>query len=75
MKLNQQNKMKLNQQQINRLIEYNWDVVENEDGQNCSWLEVNKNNNEVYDVIIDLFGLTGENDSVKLLVVATQEEG
>lgn len=69
------NKMKLNQQQINRLIEYNWDVVENEDGQNCSWLEVNKKNNEVYDIIIDLFGLTGENDSVKLLVVATQEEG
>jgi len=66
--------MKLNQHQINRLIEYNWDVVENEDGQNCSWLEVNKKNNEVYDVIIDLFGLTGENNSVKLLVVATQEE-
>ena len=67
--------MKLNQHQINRLIEYNWDVVENEDGQNCSWLEVNKKNNEVYDVIIDLFGLTGENNSVKLLVVATQETG
>ena len=66
--------MKLNQHQINRLIEYTWDVVENEDGQNCSWLEVNKKNNEVYDVIIDLFGLTGENNSVKLLVVATQEE-
>ena len=66
--------MKLNQHQINRLIEYNWDVVDNEDGQNCSWLEVNKKNNEVYDVIIDLFGLTGENNSVKLLVVATQEE-
>ena len=65
--------MKLTKRQINRLIEYNWDVIETEDGQNCSWIEVNKHNNEVYDILIDVLGLTGENNSVKLLVVATQE--
>lgn len=65
--------MKLNQQQKNRLIEYNWDVIETEGGENCSWIEIKKHNNEVYDILIDVLGLTGENDSVKLLVVATQE--
>lgn len=70
--------MKLTKKQKNRLIEYNWDVVSTEvngDEQNCNWIELNKDKNEIFDLVVDLFGLTGENDSVKLLVVATQETG
>ena len=65
--------MKLTKYQKARLLEYNWDVVNTDDGQNCNWIEVNKHNNEIFSLIVDLFGLTGENNSVKLLVVATNE--
>tara|TARA_B100000085_G_scaffold131480_1_gene119731 strand:+ start:2146 stop:2316 length:171 start_codon:yes stop_codon:yes gene_type:complete len=54
-------------------LEYDWDVVNTDDGQNCNWIEVNKHNNEIFSLIVDLFDLTGENNSVKLLVVATNE--
>ena len=39
--------MKLTKYQKARLLEYNWDVVNADDGQNCNWIEVNKNNNEL----------------------------
>ena len=65
--------MKLTKYQKARLLEYDWDVVNADDGQNCNWIEVNKHNNEIFSLIVDLFGLTGENNSVKLLVVATNE--
>ncbi len=65
--------MKLTKYQKARLLEYDWDVVNTDDGQNCNWIEVNKHNNEIFSLIVDLFDLTGENNSVKLLVVATNE--
>jgi hypothetical protein len=70
--------MKLTKEQKNRLIEYNWDVVStdvNGDEQNCKWLSINKQGNEAFELIVNLFGLTGDQDDVKLLVVATQETG
>jgi hypothetical protein len=66
--------MRLTKYQKARLLEHEWDVVTTDDGeQNCAWVSINKEKNVVFDLITDIFGLTGENGSVKLLVVATQE--
>jgi len=69
--------MKLTKYQKARLLEYEWDVVEAKvDGkqQNCRWLSVFPEDGSVFGEIVEEFGLTGDGDSVKLLVVATSEK-
>tara|TARA_A200000159_G_scaffold122862_1_gene117369 strand:- start:1166 stop:1384 length:219 start_codon:yes stop_codon:yes gene_type:complete len=66
--------MKLTKYQKARLLEHEWDVVETDEGQNCSWISVEPEDGEIFNIVINLFGLTGEGQDVKLLVVATREE-
>lgn len=68
--------MKLTKYQKARLLEYEWDIIVNDvDGkeQNCSWISVSPEDGTIFQEVCDAFSLTGENDSVKLLVVATRE--
>ena len=68
--------MKLTKYQKARLLEHEWDVVVNDiDGkeQNCSWISVAPEDGEIFHHVVELFGLTGDEDDVKLLVVATRE--
>ena len=65
--------MRLTKYQKARLLEFNWDIVNSDDGQNCSWINIESEDGEIFNIVTELFGLTGENGSVKLLVVATQE--
>jgi hypothetical protein len=65
--------MKLTKYQKARLLEHEWDVVENENGQNCSWISVAPEDGELFHHVVELFGLTGDEDDVKLLVVGTRE--
>ena len=54
--------MKLTKYQKARLLEFNWDIYTSpEDG-------------EVYQVALDVFGLTDTGKDIKLLVVGTQNE-
>jgi hypothetical protein len=69
--------MKLTKYQKARMLEYGWDVVENEvDGeiQNCSWISIDAEDGIIYNDAIKLFGLTGDKEEIKLLVVGTIEE-
>jgi len=69
--------MKLTKYQKARLLEHEWDIVETKvDGkeQNCRWVSVYPEDGSVFGEIADDFGLTGDANCVKLLVVATQEE-
>lgn len=69
--------MKLTKYQKARLLEYEWDIVETKvDGkeQNCRWLSVYPEDGSVFGEIVQEFGLTGDHDCVKLLVVATSED-
>ena len=66
--------MRLTKYQKARLLEHEWDVVETDGGQNCSWISVEPEDGEIFHIVTELFGLTGEGQDVKLLVVATREE-
>ena len=69
--------MKLTKYQKARLLEYNWDIITNKvegEEQNCGWVRVAPEDGSVYGEIVKNFGLTGEGEDVKLLVVATAED-
>ena len=66
--------MKLTKYQKARLLEHEWDVVNSDEGQNCSWIAIQPADGEVYHVALDVFGLTDTGRDVKLLVVGTQNE-
>ena len=66
--------MRLTKYQKARLLEQEWDVYTTDDGgQNCAWISITPEDGEVFQVCLDVFGLTGEHEDVKLLVVGTQE--
>ena len=69
--------MRLTKYQKARLLEHEWDVVETEvDGreQNCRWIRIAPEDGAIFGQVCEDFGLTGEGEDVKLLVVATIEE-
>lgn len=69
--------MKLTKYQKARLLEYNWDVITNQvDGkeQNCGWISIAPEDGAIFSEVVKHFGLTGEGEDVKLLVVATTEK-
>ena len=66
--------MKLNKYQKARLLEHEWDVIETDEGQNCSWIAFQPEDGEVYQVALDVFDLTDTGKDIKLLVVGTQSE-
>ena len=67
--------MKLTKYQKARLLEYNWDVYESpEDGQNCAWISITPEDGSIFGEVVEELGLTGEGESVKLLIVATSED-
>ena len=68
--------MRLTKYQKARLIEYEWDVIESEvDGkiQNCSWVSIDPSDGAIFQEVVNHFGLTGDGEDVKLLVIATSE--
>jgi len=67
--------MKLTKYQKARLLEHEWDVVQSKDGGNTSWIAIQPEDGEVYQVALDVFNLTDTGKDVKLLVVGTQNEG
>mgnify|MGYP001097809164 FL=1 len=67
--------MKLTKYQKARLLEHEWDVIETDEGQNCSWIAIQPEDGEAYQVALDIFSLTDTGKDIKLLVVGTQNEG
>jgi len=68
--------MKLTKAQRARLDNYGWDVIEVEVKgkiQNCSWISIAPEDGAIFGEVVAHFGLTGEGEDVKLLVVATSE--
>lgn len=69
--------MKLTKAQRARLDNYGWDVIDVEvDGktQNCQWVSVTPEDGSIFGEIVDQFGLTGDGEDVKLLIVGTRED-
>lgn len=66
--------MKLTKYQKARLLEHEWDVIETNEGQNCSWVAIQPEDGEVYQVALEVFNLTDHGKDIKLLVVGTQNE-
>ena len=69
--------MELTKEQKTKLNDHNWDIVkESVKGtkQNCKWIGFYPEDGSIFGEVIEHFGLTGEHNSVKLLVVATIEE-
>jgi hypothetical protein len=64
--------MKLTKYQKARLLEHEWDVIETDEGQNCSWVGIQPEDGEVYQVALEVFNLTDYGKDIKLLVVGTQ---
>ena len=69
--------MKLTKAQTKKLQDKGWDVVStkvNGKDQNCKWVEIYPEDGSAFGEVIKAFGLSGKNDFVSLLVVATSEE-
>ena len=66
--------MKLSKYQKARLLEHEWDVIETDEGQNCSWIAIQPEDGEIYQVALNVFHLTDTGKDMKLLVVGTQSE-
>jgi len=66
--------MKLTKYQKARLLEHEWDVINTDEGQNCSWIAIQPEDGEVYQVALDVFSLTDTGKDIKLLVVGTRSE-
>lgn len=69
--------MKLTKAQRARLDNYGWNVIDVEvDGktQNCQWVSVTPEDGSIFGEIVDQFGLTGDSEDVKLLIVGTRED-
>jgi|TARA_B110000495_G_C22585856_1_gene351536 hypothetical protein len=67
--------MKLTKYQKARLLEHEWDVVQAKDEGNTSWIAIQPEDGEVYQVALDVFKLTDTGKDIKLLVIGTQNEG
>lgn len=68
--------MRLTKYQKARLLEFDWDVYTSDDGeQNCAWVSIDPSDGSIFQEVVNIFGLTGEGENVKLLVVATAEDG
>jgi len=68
--------MRLTKYQKARLLEFDWDIIESDvDGetQNCAWISIAPEDGAIFGEVVKHFGLTGEGEDVKLLVVATSE--
>ncbi len=65
--------MKLTKAQKQQLKDHDWDIVETENGQNCSWINVEPEDGEIFHIVTNLFGLTGEGN-VDLLIVGHKEQ-
>ena len=65
--------MKLTEEQKELMREYDWEIVRGEDGQNCSWINVEPEDGEIFNIVTELFGLTGEGN-VDLLIVGYKEQ-
>jgi len=65
--------MKLTKYQKNRLLEYEWDVYEAKDGQNCAWIRIEPSDGAIFGQVAEELGLTGDDGDIKLLIVATQQ--
>ena len=69
--------MRLTKYQKARLLEFDWDVIESDvDGetQNCSWISIAPEDGAIFGEICENFGLTGDGEDVKLLIVGTRED-
>jgi len=65
--------MKLTKAQKKQLKGHDWDIVETANGQNCSWINVEPEDGEIFLIVTELFGLTG-GGNVDLLVVGHKEQ-
>jgi hypothetical protein len=69
--------MKLTKKQKETLSDYGWDLITaSEDGeaQDCAWVSIAPEDGSIYGKIVSDFGLTGEGEDVKLLVIGTSED-
>ena len=68
--------MKLTKKQKELLEIHDWDLYTTPDGkQNCAWINIEPEDGAIYGQVIEELGLTGEGETVKLLIVATAEDG
>ena len=68
--------MKLTKKQKELLEIHDWDLYTSDDGeQNCAWVSITPEDGKIFGEVVEELGLTGEGKDVKLLIVATSEDG
>lgn len=64
--------MKLTKKQKELLAKGNWDIINNKHG-NAHWISLSPEDGYIFGDLCDVFSLTGDEEDIKLLVVATKE--
>lgn len=64
--------MKLNNKQISKLQEFDWDIVKNKHG-NVQYIKVFKEDGKIFNEVCEMLKI-GATTSIELAVVATKED-
>lgn len=66
--------MRLTKYQKARLLEFEWDLIDNGTDDDTSWIYIDNQDSHVFDNIRQVLNLKNDIRAIKLLVIATQTE-
>lgn len=66
--------MRLTKYQKARLLEFEWDLIDNGTDDDTSWIHIDNQDSHVFDNIRQVLNLKNDIRAIKLLVIATQTE-
>lgn len=64
--------MRLTKYQKARLLEFEWDLLDNGSEEDTSWIHIDNQDKHVFDNVRQVLNLSDTTTAVKLLVIATQ---
>lgn len=63
--------MRLTKYQKSRLLEFEWEVIDNEDS-NTSWIQLDADDGETFERVKNILDIDDDTSHLKLLVIATR---
>lgn len=64
--------MRLTKYQKARLLEFEWDLLDNGTDDDTCWVNIDRQDKHVFDDVRQVLNLENDVSSIKLLVIATQ---
>lgn len=65
--------MRLTKYQKSRLLEFEWEVIDNDDS-NTSWIQLDVDDGKTFERVKDILNIDDSTPHLKLLVIATRAD-